>query len=1190
MKAFLYTILIICSLISLAMQVPTVRSACSAYIESYLIEKTGKKVYIGAISTIFPFIFWTNECEVQDVKIKSLLIIPSLPELFIGRLAFFRVSAESISTEQIKGRQEMKPFTSYLPEIKLSLHSFKCKKVAIENNTQLSIQGSFYWNPEKKRIKCHSNITFLHQTPAVAYNFQLETTPHEIKGHIDAHLSELFITSSFKEATLHLDVHSRHTISLLPIWGTSAQADGKEILRFTYDLSCAENAAPDSSNRRRLWHANGAAILHTDKHIDFTNKRFDCTTYHPVLSERSDQPGKQTQLIKIAKEVLLGTISGSIQSDTRGYKLFIDSESLEYNNIILKKLSAYVKIAAEQNGYEGGMELSCLIDRKLRPPGSNDRSLHYLNEVPLTICASGTSDGATTLNVPNLIIKSADSQAHGNLQFFFFPFLIKGGLTGEISSLAPFSKLALTDLNGKGRFFCRFNPLLKKASDYSIEQSLQSSFTWKNLEFDDFSCKSAQLSINTHGLFPTPHVAILLEMEQFRGKRLELREARFCANCDLEQKILNIPFELQTQSVSKKDAKKARPQNFGASGVLRMSAPWMHETKKYFSIQEAVLHLNNSYVSLSNPLEISYDQDEVAITPFTFITNNDPTKIVFSGSGSVVKQIANIHLTFTHCPITPLELFIPDFPFQGSCYGSLELFGRITKPKMHVELVTQNLTLRPDLQTGNESIPVSINFEAEISSGVCNTQCSIRSFHDETDTVDLELTLPCIFTLAQPKFAISEEASIAGTLSGEGNLSSLSWLLNENQRFIGDARMNLKLFGSLKQPKCSGILELRNATITIPDTGCILHDVFLKAQASQDKIIIEKFSGSDEDEGSFSGSGVVYLHPQEGFPFSFDLHVNKMQLLQKNLIKATTTGKGVLHRDKQGLHLQAALTLDKGIVNLNAQPAKEIAVADFIYTYHGEPVEQEAKQKKPFYFNLDLTINQNPIEIVGMGLKTSWTGHLLIKGVPDALEFYGNMNHAKGVYSLAGKACHITRGEIVWDGPILTHSKLNVQAACPTTDIASYITLKGSLENPLLNVRSIPPLPQKEILSRIVFNKPLSEISSIEALQLAQLLLSVRSQKKNTSIIHKMKKGLGIDTIDITHKSNPQQQKDDSNSVSIQVGKYLSQGVLVKLSKDVMNEANRIGIEAKLLKNVSVQAEFGDDAAGEVRLRWKMDW
>lgn len=58
----------------------------------------------------------------------------------------------------------------------------------------------------------------------------------------------------------------------------------------------------------------------------------------------------------------------------------------------------------------------------------------------------------------------------------------------------------------------------------------------------------------------------------------------------------------------------------------------------------------------------------------------------------------------------------------------------------------------------------------------------------------------------------------------------------------------------------------------------------------------------------------------------------------------------------------------------------------------------------------------------------------------------------------------------------------------------------------------------------------------------------------------------------------------------MQVGKYLSKGVFVKLSKDVTNEVNRVGVEAKVHKNVSVQAEVGDDSEGKVMLRWKKDY
>lgn len=83
-------------------------------------------------------------------------------------------------------------------------------------------------------------------------------------------------------------------------------------------------------------------------------------------------------------------------------------------------------------------------------------------------------------------------------------------------------------------------------------------------------------------------------------------------------------------------------------------------------------------------------------------------------------------------------------------------------------------------------------------------------------------------------------------------------------------------------------------------------------------------------------------------------------------------------------------------------------------------------------------------------------------------------------------------------------------------------------------------------------------------------------------MLTRIRNGIGIDRIDIS--------RDDNGGANIQVGKYISRGILVSVNKSVTSETNRVAIEARVMKNVKVQAEVGDDSEAELMLKWKHDY
>ena len=123
------------------------------------------------------------------------------------------------------------------------------------------------------------------------------------------------------------------------------------------------------------------------------------------------------------------------------------------------------------------------------------------------------------------------------------------------------------------------------------------------------------------------------------------------------------------------------------------------------------------------------------------------------------------------------------------------------------------------------------------------------------------------------------------------------------------------------------------------------------------------------------------------------------------------------------------------------------------------------------------------------------------------------------------------------------------------SDLSVTVLLQGPLTSPQLSFQSIPHLPTSSLLSRLLFNKDVSEINPVQAYQLAETLMSLSGSGVN--ILEAIQKSLGIDKLNLVSGKNR------FDEVSLQIGKYLYKGVMVTLSQSASSSEVMVEVEAQ---------------------------
>ena len=217
------------------------------------------------------------------------------------------------------------------------------------------------------------------------------------------------------------------------------------------------------------------------------------------------------------------------------------------------------------------------------------------------------------------------------------------------------------------------------------------------------------------------------------------------------------------------------------------------------------------------------------------------------------------------------------------------------------------------------------------------------------------------------------------------------------------------------------------------------------------------------------------------------------------------------------------------------------------------------------------------MQVTGKGLNSEWKGTLLLNGTNMNVLPNGTFQLVKGDYAFFGKIFKLNEGQIIFNDKPSPSATINLSGILSLADTVITAQLRGPLSSPTLTFQSNPQLSTSAILARILFNKDISDISQPEAIQLATTLISL-SGGAGPSVLEAIRKNIGVDRLAIASQTaNP-------DEIAVQIGKYLTKGVLITLSQSATS--SQVIVEVEFSHGFVFQAETQKEQEGKFSLKW----
>ncbi len=230
-------------------------------------------------------------------------------------------------------------------------------------------------------------------------------------------------------------------------------------------------------------------------------------------------------------------------------------------------------------------------------------------------------------------------------------------------------------------------------------------------------------------------------------------------------------------------------------------------------------------------------------------------------------------------------------------------------------------------------------------------------------------------------------------------------------------------------------------------------------------------------------------------------------------------------------------------------------------------------------YGLALTINApGRVFIRGRGLDAELGGSLRLSGTTANPITAGGFELVRGRLDILQQRFDLDEGTITFQGDLTPYIRLVARTESDT--LTAAIVVEGPADAIEVRFESTPEVPQEEIVAQIFFGRDLSQLSPLQALQLANSIATLAG-RGNGGLLEKLRGDAGLDDLDVT--------TDEEGNVALRAGKYVSDNVYTDVQIDQNGDA-AISLNLDVSPNLTVRGSTGAKGNTALGLFFEKDY
>ena len=407
------------------------------------------------------------------------------------------------------------------------------------------------------------------------------------------------------------------------------------------------------------------------------------------------------------------------------------------------------------------------------------------------------------------------------------------------------------------------------------------------------------------------------------------------------------------------------------------------------------------------------------------------------------------------------------------------------------------------------------------------------------------------------------------------DLGLVQGLTSAITRVRGTLQAKFDVTGTADDPRLNGAVTVKDGAFRLENTGVSYTGLDGRIDLLPDRVHIDDLHLLDNQNQQLTASG--------------DLSVSGLQVGEVNLYFSATDFK-VLDNDMGNLRLNSdlrltgtltqpriegelyvstgTLNLDQILARIGSSPYATTAT-EAPGTPAGEaPTETESSWRRPqltvhLVIPNDLVIRAKDVrtsnQALGLGSMNLTLGGDLNLGAKagQPMTVVGAVNTVRGFWDFQGRRFQILRdGSVRFEGEPINNldPALNVSGERVIQAVTARVNIRGRLKKPEVELTSVPPLEQSDILALIIFNQPINQLGAGQQASLATRAGAMAAGAVSSELTTSVAQSLGVDELEVNVAPAV------GVTAEVVVGQQLSQNLYVKLQQELgtYNQTNVI--------------------------------
>ncbi len=445
------------------------------------------------------------------------------------------------------------------------------------------------------------------------------------------------------------------------------------------------------------------------------------------------------------------------------------------------------------------------------------------------------------------------------------------------------------------------------------------------------------------------------------------------------------------------------------------------------------------------------------------------------------------------------------------------------------------------------------------------------------DTIDVRGAVPLAVSLVEPGAVVNQDGALEGIVRAEIQLREIwPYLPLPEHTATGLLTVDMQLGGTPANPSIQGETALRDGGYEHLVQGTLIKNIQGRVRFAGEDIVIESLTGEDPYGGSFGINGNASL--AGGQPvFDIATKLNGLRVVNSDAVKADVDADIKVGQQNDGMLVQGQVLIRRAEVNLSVALPPSIATLDVEDGSEDGP--DPAQQAEPSRIALDVTVDApGQIFVRGRGLDSEWQGNVKVTGTAVQPIVSGGFSARRGRIDVIGKGFDLDQSSIKFFGGETIDPMLGIRGVHEGDDITVIALLEGPSSKPEIKLESQPPLPEDEVLSRLLFGKTASSLSPLEAAQLAASASELAGGGSGLDVLGTIRDFVGVDVLEVD---------TSGDAAAVKAGSYVADGVFVGAKQGAAPGSSSVTVEVEVTPNISVTTESGQTSSNAgVNFKW----